>query len=733
MRKKLAFNVFSCSVCALIWSGLPAAAQFAVTDHTPANGAVSAAAASDITVHFNTDVDTNTVSNTTFTVRGAQFGLYDGTFTFPASTTVVFDLDTDFMPGEHLQVTLTENIKWTGGTALTPHSFTFYVETGGQTNFYFSLAQEIDTNVTFDLELADVDRDGDLDILLAREAGLQVLTNDGSGFFYETPIRTPAHDASLGGINIGDLDGDGDIDAVVTPQNVNKNAFIWTNDGSGVFGVYQTIPFTNAYDGKLMECRDAGLGDIDGDGDLDAYFGLGSGQSGFGFSKVYANNGSALFSLRQSDLSFFQETVSVELADLDGDGDLDSFIATQTSDALLLNNGTGFFTDSGQTLGNSVSTKAILGDVDGDGDIDAVTTLYGQGNRLYINNGTGAMTDSAQSLGSYNSWVGAMGDVDGDGDMDLVEGNFSQANRVYLNNGAGSFSLANLSMNTRQTRGIVLGDVDGDGDLDVVEGTVGYQPTVIWKNKKSPDLQLAKTAEPSSFGANTALSFLLTVTNAGEDVMSSITVTDALPVGLTFEAAGSSPECTNTGGGVVVCSVASMLPGASRTFTVAVSVINAPVGALTNIAACATTNWEPNVVNNEDDAVALVLDSDSDTLPDYWEAENGLNPTNSADGTANSDDDEFTNDEEFVAGTHPTNGLSFFQAEDIDVSTNDGLQRIRWVNNPGRTYHINASTNLITSGFYRKVSDLTSRTAAYIVYTNAASERMEALELIVSP
>jgi hypothetical protein len=59
-----------------------------------------------------------------------------------------------------------------------------------------------------------------------------------------------------------------------------------------------------------------------------------------------------------------------------------------------------------------------LGDVDGDGDLDALVANYEQANRVWLNNGSGTFSDSGQSLGSSKSVGAALGDVDGDGDLD---------------------------------------------------------------------------------------------------------------------------------------------------------------------------------------------------------------------------------------------------------------------------------------------------------------------------
>jgi glycosidase len=88
-----------------------------------------------------------------------------------------------------------------------------------------------------------------------------------------------------------------------------------------------------------------------------------------------------------------------------------------------------------------------------------------------------------------------------------------------------------------------------------------------------------------------------------------------------------------------------------------------------------------------------VTDTDSDGLPDFWENQNRLSPTNSlghdgADGDP--DADNFTNFEEYLAGTDPRNAASLLRITDVA-----GAGRvISWSSIPGRNYRVYATTNL---------------------------------------
>jgi len=142
------------------------------------------------------------------------------------------------------------------------------------------------------------------------------------------------------------------------------------------------------------------------------------------------------------------------MGDLDGDGDLDAFVVNSVqANRVWLNNGSGVFSDSGQALGPSSGYGVSLADLDGDGDLDAFTANRGEGNKVWLNNGSGVFSDSGQSLGSAESSGVNLGDLDGDGDLDAFVANNStpyngQPNKVWLNNGSGVFSSNGQSLVT---------------------------------------------------------------------------------------------------------------------------------------------------------------------------------------------------------------------------------------------------------------------------------------------
>ena len=74
----------------------------------------------------------------------------------------------------------------------------------------------------------------------------------------------------------------------------------------------------------------------------------------------------------------------VALGDLDGDGDLDAFTLAAGPNGVWLNDGSGTFLDSGQQIGDSNTSDAALADFDADGDLDAFV-VNDDHNRLWLN------------------------------------------------------------------------------------------------------------------------------------------------------------------------------------------------------------------------------------------------------------------------------------------------------------------------------------------------------------
>lgn len=270
-----------------------------------------------------------------------------------------------------------------------------------------------------DLEVADVDGDGDPDLIRAAWGLLEILTNDGTGRFVAKRLATTAN-----AIATADVDGDGDIDLCCTS---NGSDSILINDGRGTFADQSAARLPQV--GGVG--RAVATADLNGDGAVDLVLGKGTWNTSHR-NRIFLNNGAGVFrDVSATHLpAALDSTGSISTGDVDGDGDIDLLFGNTSQNRLYSNNGRGVFTDVTAThlpaLGLTVSTS--LGDLDEDGDLDLVLArANGRVARQAVlrNDGSGRFVEATQELVDLTPWYSSaystlLGDVDRDGDLDLL-------------------------------------------------------------------------------------------------------------------------------------------------------------------------------------------------------------------------------------------------------------------------------------------------------------------------
>ena len=407
------------------------------------------------------------------------------------------------------------------------------------------------------IDIGDIDNDGDYDVGVANGGdgsaqANRMYVNNGNlqggtqGTFSDATnarfVGVP-NDTSRD-IEFADFDNDNDLDIYITNRGVTANggetsrAYInqggkqlgtigfFSEDSEGFWGTLVSVPTGDeigAQDGqgtwRDFSC-DCDFGDLDNDGDLDLFHsGYGPNIDGSRDSRIFLNNGNGRFDEMwpwiNAAADIRTHTLDIDLADFDGDYDLDVMNSSRDSQARVFRNNltaSGFpatpFTDitqgallnQGASLIGGSNYEGEFADVDGDGDFDYWMKNYSNfTDRLLRNNGNFTFT-------IVNAWITGDNNVDeneidfidydSDGDLDTFMANFSGTNSIYQSRLAqggggalytrGGTNGAALETPSASNGGTTLdgevADMDGDGDPDLMLSNDANQNNRYWQN-----------------------------------------------------------------------------------------------------------------------------------------------------------------------------------------------------------------------------------------------------------
>ena len=329
------------------------------------------------------------------------------------------------------------------------------------------------------------------------------------------------------GCCVGDYNNDGFSDLYVTNYGANV---LYRNNGDGTF---TDVTKHAGVGGNRLSSGCAFL-DYDADGDLDLYvvnyvqfrtdtnpectrhsvpvYCTPEALSGAA-DRLYRNNGDGTFTdvTRKAGITAPPgKGLGVVCGDVDNDGDVDIFVANDTTPNFLYrNNGDSTFTEDALFAGVALSEEgraysgmgANLGDFDNDGFLDIVITNFqDQVNSVYHNAQNEFFNDVSFASGigekslPYLAWGVDFVDFDNDGWLDLFVANghlddniaeidpvgtYTQPNQLCWNKQGQTFAVEAVASPLKVSRGAAFGDIDNDGDVDIVVANLKDTPTVL--------------------------------------------------------------------------------------------------------------------------------------------------------------------------------------------------------------------------------------------------------------
>jgi FG-GAP-like repeat/Secretion system C-terminal sorting domain/IPT/TIG domain len=341
---------------------------------------------------------------------------------------------------------------------------------------------------------ADFNGDGKPDLFVSRGSSSQVtvLTNTSSSgsISFASPLYFPGMPSDMQGSAVGDLDGDGKPDVVVTNGVGDTSVSVYRNSSSGsVISFDDPLRFVTNYGPYCVA-----IGDLDGDGKPD----LAIANTGSNYITIYKNTstpGSISFSNR-TDILVAGNPYGIAIGDLDKDGKAELVVSTEGSNSSLYvikNTSTpGNFSFGSPVFFASLASAFTLaiGDLDGDGNPDIVATGGNPSGVLILRNmsTTGNLLfDQPKSFEAGNYTVDvSIHDLDGDSKPELVAVNRYGNSVSVLKNRS---TIGNIDFETHMDYPVgdapliaAIADLDGDGRPDIITANSSDDKISILRN-----------------------------------------------------------------------------------------------------------------------------------------------------------------------------------------------------------------------------------------------------------
>jgi len=315
------------------------------------------------------------------------------------------------------------------------------------------------------IAIADFNGDGHADLATSVDNPDRVvlMMGNGAGGFVAGGSIFLGASTSPQDLIAGDWNGNGSKDLAVALRDPAGSVAIYSNNGTGVFTLVQTVAVGD-------RPRGLSAADRDGDGDMD----IACANRDDGSASVLTNAGGTFTA---QTMAVGGETRGTAQADLDGDGDRDLIVTNHDAATVVIfrNDGASYAQVAALPLGFVVRPDGVTSaDLDGDGDWDIATTTTNDApaiNQVSVFLNTGAFTfagPAAYAVGDQNASSIVAVELNCDGRLDLAVTNSDSSSVGLLSNlGGGAFGPAQLVAVGTHPDEIAVGDIDHDGDNDI--------------------------------------------------------------------------------------------------------------------------------------------------------------------------------------------------------------------------------------------------------------------------
>ena len=346
--------------------------------------------------------------------------------------------------------------------------------------------------------LADFNKDGKLDAAVANYGSdnISILIGNGDGTFQSASNYNVKANSKVWGLAVADLNGDGKLDIVVTPNSLSEIEIFFGN-GDGTFQTqFSSVPVQRSP-------ISVAAADLNGDGKMD----LAVVNHASDTVSILLGNGNGTF---QSQVTYpiGVQARWVVIADFDHDQKLDLAVVNggDNNVAILLGHGDGTFASAVNFPTGNVPVSLVAGRFNNDNDVDLVSADFkGDSGIQNVNtvstllgNGNGSFQPPAPSNVGAAPFTIASGDFNGDGNLDVVTANQNSSNITVLRgNGNGTFqSGVNFPAGSGSVA-VDVGDLNNDGAPDLVVGNAGANNVEVFYNTGGTRITTSSSPDPS--------------------------------------------------------------------------------------------------------------------------------------------------------------------------------------------------------------------------------------------